>query len=363
MHTSAPQQHLLLSRLAEHTSYLIFAYEVSTRSFLYANPAFERIWQADGAISLKTPDSLLMRVHADDRTFVHEKFEELLQGKSVEELEFRVQPTEGNERWICLIPTLLSGENGPVISAIGEDITKLKLNAEKLRKFAAKKNSVLEILSHDLANPLATIQSLSALLTDRTKALGNEKVDRLVGLIAETSARSIDLIRNFVATEFLESVEVDLLKERVDLLKCLRQVLEQYQHSEKNIGKTFRLEAQQESVFLHLDEVKFMQVINNLLSNAIKFTDDAGIITLRVEEQPDQVLITVADNGIGIPADMQEGLFERFPKARRRGLKGEPSTGLGMSIIHNIVAWHGGTIRFESQENVGTTFYITLPKE
>jgi two-component system sensor histidine kinase VicK len=75
------------------------------------------------------------------------------------------------------------------------------------------------------------------------------------------------------------------------------------------------------------------------------------------------VLITIQDNGIRIPAHLQEGLFEKFTKARRPGLRGEESVGLGMSIIKTIVEWHQGKIYFESEENKGSTFYIELPRE
>jgi two-component system sensor histidine kinase VicK len=111
------------------------------------------------------------------------------------------------------------------------------------------------------------------------------------------------------------------------------------------------------------DEVKFMQVINNLISNAIKFTHDGGIITIRIEEKKNLILISIQDNGIGIPEHLQDGLFEKFTKARRPGIKGEPSVGLGMSISKTIVEWHKGRMWFESKEHKGTTFYIELPKE
>src|SRR5207253_7910739 len=110
------------------------------------------------------------------------------------------------------------------------------------------------------------------------------------------------------------------------------------------------------------DDTKFMQVINNLISNAIKFTPDGGEITVSLEEKEETVLITVADTGIGIPEKFHATLFDKFSAARRPGIKGEPSVGLGMSIIKMIVEWHQGHIWFDSQENKGTTFYIEIPK-
>ncbi|RZL10649.1 MAG: ATP-binding protein [Hymenobacter sp.] len=104
-----------------------------------------------------------------------------------------------------------------------------------------------------------------------------------------------------------------------------------------------------------------MQVLNNLLGNCLKFTPDGGVVSVRVTQQPTQILLTVADTGIGIPAALLPRLFERFTPARRVGLRGEKSTGLGMSVIKTIVALHHGRIWVESEENRGTTFFIQLP--
>jgi two-component system sensor histidine kinase VicK len=105
-----------------------------------------------------------------------------------------------------------------------------------------------------------------------------------------------------------------------------------------------------------------MQVINNLISNAIKFTPDGGRIELAVAQEPGRVLISVADDGIGIPEALQPVLFERFTPARRSGLRGEKTTGLGMSIIKTIVGLHEGRIICQSTENEGSTFTIELPR-
>ncbi len=139
--------------------------------------------------------------------------------------------------------------------------------------------------------------------------------------------------------------------------------MDQYKNSEQDIAKTFTFNVSNDPIFMMVDDYKFGQAINNFISNAIKFTKDDGTIDVNIEEKQNTVLFTVSDDGIGIPAKYQEDLFDRFTKARRPGLKGEPSVGLGMSIIKLIVDWHGGEIWFNSQENKGTTFFIELPKE
>jgi two-component system sensor histidine kinase VicK len=161
---------------------------------------------------------------------------------------------------------------------------------------------------------------------------------------------------------------VVLRKERTDLVAIFRTTLEDYQRGGAIIAKQFILSAGTPSIYLAIDSLKFLQVINNLISNAIKFTKDNGRIEVRIEERQPAgnkvpvVRFSVADDGIGIPAKMQPVLFDKFTKARRPGIRGEKSTGLGLSVVKSIVELHGGNIWFESAEGKGTTFYVELPK-
>ena len=180
--------------------------------------------------------------------------------------------------------------------------------------------------------------------------------------IERVSKKAIRLIQDFIQQEFLGSARVNLQKTRCDLVKIFETLIEEYQESENKLGQTFRFHINQANIYAELDESKFMQAINNLISNAIKFTPDGGEISIGLEGKEDKVLITVADTGIGIPKKFQAGLFDKFNDARRPGLKGEPSAGLGMSIIKTIVEWHQGKIWLDSEENKGTTFFIEIPK-
>jgi signal transduction histidine kinase len=102
-------------------------------------------------------------------------------------------------------------------------------------------------------------------------------------------------------------------------------------------------------------------VLANLLSNAIKFTPADGTVTVRAERHAEELVLTVADNGMGIPADEQEALFARFFRASNAVRQAVPGTGLGLAIIRTIVENHEGTIEAASTENVGTTMTIRLP--
>jgi len=352
--------------IAQHSHQVFFVYDPNTCIFIHLSPAFAKLWGVEAEAVLADPSSLVARVHPEDHTYVEEKYHDALTGTMPQGLQFRINRPDGSICWLSLSAFWLGDEGeGGLLTGIAEDISESVEYQHTLRKFAAKKNSVLEILSHDLAGPLGTVQGLTGLLASRVGKYNDPQLNEPLALISKTCQRSIHLIRELVKTEFLETSQAALIKSRVDLVLKVREVLEQYQASQQEIVKTFRLEASADVIWVNIDEVKFMQVINNLISNSIKFTPDSGIITTRVTDEPDtqSVLVFVEDNGIGIPAHLHEGLFDKFTKARRPGLRGEESVGLGMSIIKTIVEWHGGTIWFRSEENQGTAFYIRIPRE
>lgn len=253
-----------------------------------------------------------------------------------------------------------AGEPQPLVSGYLADVTRTQHLEEITNRYQAKKNAMLEILSHDLASPLVLVEQMADYLTERVETLADPQLNRMIEAMRQACQESVTLIRDFVDQEFLDSVNVDLKLVRLDLAERLRIVLDNYQQRQHAAGHHFSFETSHPSIYADIDENKFLQVVNNLLGNALKFTPDGGHLRVRLSQHPAHVLLTVADDGIGIPATLQASLFERFTKARRLGLRGEKTTGLGMSIIKTIVALHRGRIWLESQEGQGTTFFIQL---
>ena len=353
-----------LEQFSEITSQVIFSYDVEENQLNYLNPAFEQVWKKSRKSAIENPALLLENIHASDREYLLKEYQKIIRGEIKQDIEFRIILPDKRLKWLRL-KAFSAGKahERTTISGCIEDITASKEKDEYTKKFMAKKNSVLAILTHDLAGPLNNINLASSCVSENEKVSNDPELHKLMDTIKQTSERSLHLIREFVNQEFLESTNVEVVKRRCDMVKNLREIITEYKGSEKYIRKHFKLICSDEPIYMQVDDIKLRQAINNLISNALKFTPDDGEITVGIEEKQDEVLITVADNGIGIPAKYQDLLFEKFTKARRKGLKGEPSTGLGMSIIKTIVEWHGGKIWFESQENKGTTFFIQLPKE
>lgn len=360
-----PNHTSLLEALAQCAQEVIFVFDPALVKFLYANPAFERLWQLSIESANDNPNLLFENIHPEDRNYVRKAYHNLVkEQQSEKKVEFRLLPSDGELKWVSLRLYIINSSGKHTITAgLASDVTGEKKYQENLHKFAAKKDSVLEILSHDLAGPFNNIHGIASRIAKKVERYDDPGLNKMIEMISSTSERSIRLIREFVKQEFLESSHEALIKYRVDLVREVKNVIDQYKSSEKDIVKTFNLEATSEKIYAAIDKYKFIQAINNLISNSIKFTHDHGIINIRIDEKDETVLLSIQDNGIGIPANRQEGLFEKFTKARRPGIKGEHSVGLGMSIIKTIVEWHGGKIWFKSVENEGSIFYIEIPKE
>ncbi|MFD1467559.1 sensor histidine kinase [Hymenobacter caeli] len=353
----------ILHHLAEGNPLLFFAYSVSEAKVLYVNETYEQLFAPARRATIDADlPGLLHRIPGDDRAYALACLKQLATGAMHDDLLLRMQPSpDASSQWLRVLARRTVASDGQVLlCGTVQDVTVEQEYTRNADKFMAKKNTTLEILSHDLAGPFNMMEQMAGYFQEKTEALRDPQLEKLVRVMRDTCRDSVNLIRDFVDVEFAESASVQLKRRRVNLTTSLRQVMDTYQQAEHLVAKHFSFSSPPD-VYVELDNNKFLQVVNNLVSNAIKFTREDGHIAVALEQHPRHVLVTVADDGVGIPEKLQPALFDRFTEARRPGLRGEKTTGLGMSIIRALVQLHQGTIRFESQENVGTTFYIQLP--
>ena len=350
-------------QMGDQSNDVYFEYNVTEARFSYISPAFENVWGIDRNLILSSPEYLLNTVHPEDRSHVVDCYLDFKESAVEKKCQFRILLDDNADKYIrvSLYPIAAQGQNN-LIAGIAEDVTVVQRNILYTEKINARKNSTLEILAHDLKGPLGTISMMASSIQREMQLEGKEHVLDAIKYIQDMCSRNIALIRNLLNQEFLESTEVELRKERADLVWEIQDVIDNYKRSEENIAKTFVLNTTDEKLYVRIDSLKLMQVINNLISNAIKFTPDNGVIEVDIRDQQHTVLIIISDNGIGIPTEMQPYLFDRFTKARRRGLRGEEPVGLGMSIIKTLIELHGGKITFESEEGIGSRFFIEIPK-
>ena len=109
------------------------------------------------------------------------------------------------------------------------------------------------------------------------------------------------------------------------------------------------------------DREQFQRVLVNLIENAVKFTLNEGSVRVQAYEEDDQVIFSIADNGVGIPESIQGRVFERFFRGRQKGVEHISGSGLGLNLVKTIVEGHKGRIWLESKEGIGTTFFVAVP--
>jgi two-component system sensor histidine kinase VicK len=348
----------LLFELAERDPKIYAAFDINSKKFLYANRAFQVFFEQ--SLQELTLEFLYNKVHEDDKAYVKAVFDDLEPGKFEEQVEFRFVYHDILYYLRVNMLLLEPDNNTRVLVGYIEDITGFKENVSTLLALSNKKNAVLNILSHDLAGPLGSIQNYSYMLSKKTDP-ADKLTSQIVNSIDAISKRCIKLIQEFIKMEFLESVGVDMVKARFNLVNIVGSFMEDYLQQQDTLRKNVSFEYEEDLIFAEVDDNKLMQVINNLLSNALKFTPDGGEIKVILSKAAENVRMVVKDTGIGIPEKFHATLFDKFSTARRTGIKGEDSVGLGMSIIKTIVEWHQGKIWFESEEGKGTTFYIEIP--
>lgn len=352
----------LFCKLGELSNDGYFIYKISANQFDYVNLAISKIWESEYNNIKQNPQSLLEKIHPEDVEHVIACYEECLMDGTPKKYEFRLMHEINREKYVRV--NIFPIGEGNEITLVGtvEDTTVMRHNKIHIEQINARKNITLEVLAHDLKEPLGMMSLAASSMEDGIAQTGDRYMMNSLEFIKDMCSRNLLLVRSMINKEFLKSAEVEIGKERADLVWELKDVVRFYKRSRLSDTKRFSFTTSADKIYINVDSMKFLQVINNLISNSLKFTDDNGSIDVQIKEHPNSVIISVADNGIGIPENMQEDIFDRIPETLRPGLKGEESGGFGMSIIKAIVDLHKGKIWFKSKVGIGTTFYIELPK-
>jgi len=351
----------LFCNLGDRSADGYFIFDYTAQNFSYLNKSISKIWELSLDEIMAKPQLSFERVHPEDVTHVMSCYKECLEDGMEKKYEFRLLFTDREKYVRAIVFAVTDGEVKHLVGTV-EDTTIMRHNKIHIEQINARKNITLEVLAHDLKEPLAMMKLTASSMKNGVAQTGDEQMINSLAFIHDMCERNLLLVRSMINREFLKSSIIEIGKERADLVWELRDVVRFYKRSKLGKMKNIKFTSSAEQIYLHLDSMKFMQVINNLISNSIKFTADYGNITLHAEEYESTVLITVADNGVGIPDELQAGLFDHLPETLRPGLKGEESGGFGMGIIKAIVELHQGKIWFKSKIGIGTTFYIELPK-
>ncbi|MGF7077759.1 ATP-binding protein [Mucilaginibacter sp. UYCu711] len=214
----------------------------------------------------------------------------------------------------------------------------------------------LQGLAHDLRNPLTNIYTINNLLADNIKKQENKE---LIGYSRQSVDYILELLNLFLESEYLTESVVQYNEVNVNeiLERCYTQA--KLALTEKNITLTHVPKATKATV--SGNAVHLQRVFGNLLSNAIKFSYPGDQITVTAENTRAELIVSIADRGIGIPEELKASIFEKFTPAGRPGTSGETTTGLGLYICKLLVEQHQGTIRINDNTTKGAVFHVSLP--
>jgi signal transduction histidine kinase len=268
------------------------------------------------------------------------------------------EPAETAHRVLSVNVTRLLGSD----RLLGKMLVVADVTAQ--RELDNMKSDFVSYVAHELRTPLTTILGYASLLDEDTGDYTVSMRGEMASAIMRHCRRLNRMISELLDVSRLEAGrQLSLHLEAVDVVTLCERVLD---GTRAMIGDYQKLqlvfECEQRELEVWADADRLEQVITNLISNAVKYSPDGGTVTLRLQERDEFVGIMVQDTGMGLSPEQQSQLFQKFyrtPDAQARGIKG---TGLGLYLVKQLVEALAGDIAVQSEQDVGTTFTVTLPK-
>lgn len=283
--------------------------------------------------------------------------------------QHRFRRADGKYRWHLSRALPMRNDQGEITKWIGanSEIHEVKNLQDELRSVAAnlseanrRKTEFLATLSHELRNPLAPIRTGLELL----KMIGNDpsKMEETRSMMERQTRQLVRLIDDLLDISRVTQDKLELRPSTVQLADVVQSAVEASQPLIEELDRNLELSVPDEPILLKADPSRLAQVISNLLNNAAKYTSDEGQIWLTVSREADQVVISVRDNGLGIPKEMQALIFDMFSQIDRPSEPGLKGLGIGLTLVKQLVDMHGGEIEVHSEgQGTGSEFIVRLP--
>jgi len=238
-------------------------------------------------------------------------------------------------------------------------------DVSELRRLQQIRAEFIDNLSHELRTPLTTVSLLAETLTREADAAGDAVPARMrdrIDKIEVETGHLVQMVNELLDLSRIESGGAVSLVDVLDLGQVAAESAERLRLFADRQGVTLRVDVDEPVPAVRGDAARLGQVMVNLLHNAVKFSPDGGDVDITVRPSEHEVVVAIADHGVGVPAAAQARIFERFYKVDRARVRGETGgTGLGLAIARHIVEQHGGRIWVESTEGIGSTFSFALP--
>jgi two-component system phosphate regulon sensor histidine kinase PhoR len=229
------------------------------------------------------------------------------------------------------------------------------------KKLAIVKNDFINNMTHEFKTPITSISLATQLLQEELKPGKNESLLRYLGIIKDENARLGQQVERVLQTAQMEREEITLKRKKVDLTALIHQVVEINGPLIDSVNGSLQLFLGEHPAILEVDEVHISNVLNNLIDNAVKYSPSNPHIEIEVTEQGQGISIQVNDQGIGMPKEALNSIFDAFYRVPTGNVHNVKGFGLGLSYVKKIVEAHGGKVQVKSKLGEGSTFEIYLP--
>ena len=236
----------------------------------------------------------------------------------------------------------------------------LERKSAELQVASQHKSDFLASMSHELRTPLNAVIGFSEVLLERMFGDLNERQEEYLRDILNSGTHLLELLNEILDLSKIEAGRMELEHSVFSLHGTIEHAIALVRERAVLHGISVTLEMDPRLDLIESDELRFKQVMLNLLSNAVKFTPNGGQVAVRAVRIDERLAVTVTDNGIGIPPDYRERIFESFQQGQR-GASREEGTGLGLTLCRRIVTLMGGTMSLQTEVGVGSTFGFTVP--
>jgi PAS domain S-box-containing protein len=276
--------------------------------------------------------------------------------------DFRIiRPPDGQVAWLTERAHVNRDSRGKlVITGLIWDVTERKVLESSLQEADRRKDEFLATLAHELRNPLAPLRN--GLQIARLTSKADSPFQRTIEMMDRQLTHLVHLVDDLLDVGRISSGKIELRRDQITLSEILTSSAEAARAAIDTHGHELIVEPGAEELWVEGDFERFTQIFSNLLTNAAKYTERGGKIMLRVTCEGDYAVVSVSDNGIGIPSADLPRVFELFSQVRSHQGRAEGGLGIGLSIVRKLVEMHRGTVSVSSEgSGKGSTFIVRLP--
>ncbi|MCF7921133.1 MAG: PAS domain-containing sensor histidine kinase [Candidatus Marinimicrobia bacterium] len=307
-------------------------------------------------------------LHPDDQESTKKDFIDILEKKAHGGAQYRHRHKNGG--WVYLEAFGNNQLDNPVINAVVlnvRDITErknaeqmIKENEVRLKALNDTKDRFFSIIGHDLKNPFSSVVGFSNLIVDHIQKEDYKSVAEFATIIQSSANRAMSLLSNLLEWSQAQTGKIEFNPEYIELVSVINDVMALFDDSagQKSITLSKNLP---HSLPVLADKAMINSILRNLISNGIKFTRPGGVIIIIAEQAENELVVSVADNGVGIKPAAVDKLFRIDTAYTTAGTNRETGTGLGLLLCKEFIDLHGGRIWIESELDKGSTFSFSIP--